>query len=215
MKIRFIARLAFALLLLPAAALFAQTIEEQQMAGEPVAGPKLPMFRLNVEGGYSYRTAKAVDSYYEQLKSGYNVASNMSIFLGQQYGLCFHYSRSMAKASEGLIEDNVAVSLYSAGLAERRYINGNVIFVGDMVVGMVTYEDEGRAGAFSGTIKGSTFGLTGLLGFDFMISPSVAVGFDVSYMLGHLSQVTLNGVTQDVDEGLNRFDFNGGIKYYW
>lgn len=195
--------------------------------------------RLNLEGGYSYRTASVgggvpdvLKSYIEDLMSGSNIAITASYFFGKKYGICLHFSRAMFSNSKGnlvaydaagtvlgtgSVEDDIAISMYSVGLAERHvFKQGKVIFIGNLSLGPVTYVDEAKALGNSLEYKGSTFGFCGLLGLDFKITPNVALGADISYVVATLQSVTINGEDGGtVNEGLNRFDFNAGVKYYY
>ena len=85
----------------------------------------------------------------------------------------------------------------------------------DLVIGMATYQDDAQIGSAPHVRKGNSFGITGLMGFDFMIGPNAALGFDVSYLVGTVAQGMQDGLSVDMNESLNRFDFNGGLKYYW
>ncbi|MDI6804564.1 MAG: hypothetical protein QME58_12095 [Bacteroidota bacterium] len=198
-----------------------------------------PKFRINIEGGYSYRTTEVsgnvpadFKSYMEKLKSGYNIAVNFTYFFGEEYGICFNYSRFMTSNSidgvviynkttgsilgVGKMEDNIAISLYGVGLAQRKILSESILLYASGVLGLATYFDDGKLLNIPVEIDGSGFALSGLVGLDFKLGPDWAFGLDISYLLGTVSNFKVNGKSVNLGkESLNRFDFNIGLKYFF
>lgn len=197
-------------------------------------------FRINIEGGYSYRTAEVsgnvpadFKSYIEKLKSGYNIAANISYFFNEEYGVCLGYSRFMTSNSmdgvyiydpawgdtygPGIMEDDITISYFGIGMAGRKiFSDGNILLIGNFSLGITSYTNNSKLIDDSYKIEGSTFAYSGSLGLDFMLSRNWAFGFGISYLGGTLKDAKVNGVSVDLgEENLFRFDFNVGIKYYF
>ncbi len=198
-----------------------------------------PKFRINVEGGYSYRTAEVsgnvpadFKSYIEKLKSGYNIAANFTYFFGEEYGICFHFSRFMTSNSVdgvvvydietgnilgvGKMENNISIAMYGVGLAQRKFLSESILLYASGILGLATYSDDWKLPNKSVEIEGSAFALSGLVGLDFKLDPNWAAGLDILYLLGTVSNFKVNGKTADLGkESLNRFDVNIGLKYFF
>jgi hypothetical protein len=197
-------------------------------------------FRINIEGGYSYRTAKissdipaAFKSYMEKLKSGYNIAANISYFFNEEYGVCLGYSRFMTSNSmdgvyiydpawgdtygPGIMEDDITISYLGIGMAGRKiFSDGNILLIGNFSLGMASYTNDSKLIGSTFKIEGSTFAYSGLLSLDFMLDRNWALGFGISYLGGTLKDAKVNGRSAKLgEENLFRFDFNVGIKYYF
>ena len=200
----------------------------------------LPKMRLNVEGGYSYRTVKIpggipseLKSYMSGLKSGYNLAIDLTYFFHKEYGITVNYSRFSASNSMGNIEyideqtnqsgigsmeDNMLFSFIGLGVTQRKLLgNRSRLLISNISMGKLSYNNDSRVIYYPLDIEGSTVALHGLLGLDFFISPKFALGGSISYLLGSLSKIKVNGTESRLseNENLNRFDFNVGIKYYF
>jgi hypothetical protein len=200
----------------------------------------LPKMRLNAEGGYSYRTVKIpagtpseLESYMSGLKSGYNLSIDLTYFFHKEYGITVNYSRFSASNSMenleyideqtgesgmGSMEDNMLFSFFGLGVTQRKLLgNGASLLISNISMGKLSYNNDSRVIYYPLDIEGSTVALHGLFGLDFFISPEFALGGSISYLLGSLSKIKVNGTESSLseNENLNRFDFNVGIKYYF
>lgn len=198
-----------------------------------------PKYRINIESGYSYRTAEVsgnipadFKNYMEKLKSGYNISANITYFFGEEYGICFNYSTFMTSNSVdgvvvydietgnilgvGKMENNITISMYGVGLAQRKLLSESILLYASGTLGLTTYFNDWKLPNKSVEIEGSTLAFSGLVGLDFKLDPNWAAGLDISYLLGTVSDFKVNGKGVDLGkESLNRFDFNVGIKYYF
>ncbi len=187
--------------------------------------------RINVEGGYSYRIAKVSENippglkeYADKLKSGFNVAANISYFLGVKSGLCLNYNRFSTSNSmsvlydggAGKMEDNITISYFGMGLAVRDiFNNGKIFLIANISMGYCSYNNDGKL-IYPIQIEGSTYAYSGLLNLDFMVSRNWALGFGISYLGGTLKDATVNGQSANLgEENLSRLDFNAGVRYYY
>ncbi len=195
--------------------------------------------RINIEGGYSYRTAKVAENvptgfkdYVEKLKSGFNIAANLGLFVWEHYGICIYFSRFTTSHSvnnilvydqvndkilgPGKIEDNITVLFYGIGLTQRLALREDIILIGQGIIGQADYTDEGQLIDNDIEIKGSSFAFTGLLGLDFRFFNNIVFGLNVSYLIStvdaDVTKPLLAGI--NIKENLNRFDFNVGIRIY-
>ncbi len=200
----------------------------------------LPKMRLNVEGGYSYRTVKIpagtsseMESYLGGLKSGSNFSMDLTYFIHKEFGITMTYSRFSASNSlaniefydqstnetfVGSMEDNMIFSYVGVGVSQRRlYGNGSGLFIANLALGKLSYNNDSRVVNFPFDIEGSTIALHGLIGLEFFLSKEFGLGGSISYVLGSLGQIKVNGneIPLSENENLNRFDFNIGLKYYF
>ena len=194
--------------------------------------------RIGLEGGYGCRLARVADNdpladYLEELKTGLNYGVSLAYIFGLEYGICLRFSQFITSSAmdndtlistidsaiilPGSIENHVTISYVGAGLGQRKILGGGrVLFFNEVTIGALFYTDAFKSVNLSFDRIGSTFGLGGALGFDFMITDNVALGFNVAYVLGSLSSLKINGETVNLDtnEGLTRFDFNLGLRFY-
>lgn len=200
----------------------------------------LPKLRLNVEGGYSYRTAKIPSDmpsdlkiYIEDLMKGYNFAIDLTYFFNTEYGIGIKYSNFSAsnfmdnvsyyneltdESGVGSMEDNISLSFIGVGITNRKLLgNGNTLLIGNLSAGQLSYNNDSRVIDLPLDIEGSTFGLHALVGLDFFVSEKLGLGGSLSYIIGSLSKIKVNGtnISFSENESLNRFDFNVGLKYYF
>ena len=196
--------------------------------------------RINIEGGYSYRMAKLDENipsdfkdYVNKLKSGFNIAANISYFFSEEYGVSLGYSRfmtsnsmggvyiydpiSMTTRGPGIMEDDIAISFFGIGMAGRKiFSDGDILLIGNFSLGVASYNNDAKLLDDSYLIEGSTFAYTGLLSLDFMLSSNWALGFGISYLGGTLKDAKVNGESANLgEENLFRLDFNIGVKYYF
>jgi hypothetical protein len=195
--------------------------------------------RIGLEGGYGYRLARVADKdplvadYLEELKTGPNYGVSFAYIFGLEYGICLKFSQFFTSNAmdnvtlistvdgsvigPGRMADHITISYVCAGLGQRKILGGGrVLFFGEVTIGALLYSDAFKFVDMSYDRTGNTFGFGGALGFDFMISDNLALGLNVAYVMGTLSSEKVNGQTVNLDtnEGLTRFDFNAGLRYY-
>ncbi len=190
--------------------------------------------RLALDFGLSFRTAKIYDGiptslreYTKQLKSGFTYGANFTGFFNENNGIGFKYSLHSSKNEMGTLvygtmntlKDHIKIT-YIAPFYSYRVLNpaNNNAWFFNTGLGYLAYKDDYQVATTSSTIKGSTLGLNLDLGYDFMLSPGFAMGFQISYVVGTLTKYEDGRSTIELDEddyeSLNRIDITFGIRFY-
>ncbi|MBK9105815.1 MAG: hypothetical protein IPL92_14905 [Saprospiraceae bacterium] len=200
-----------------------------------VDGPKdFPRLRLAINGGWSYRLAKVAGNlsstqqdYIKGLKSGYSYGAELAYYWSKKAGIGAKYdvfrSRNELEDVSGqvvVLSDDVAISFigpyYSSRFLTANKKNSFLMNVG---LGYVGYNDK----AFFGSdyeLTGGTAGLLVDLGYDIGLSKSFALGFQLSFIGGTLTQYMIddgfNTTTIELDEdeyeGLARINLSVGLR---
>lgn len=191
-----------------------------------------PHFRLAINGGWSYRLAKAADSnspevdeYIKELKSGYSYGADVTLYWSRYSGLGARYDvfRSKNKLEDGsflLASDDISITFigpyYSSRFLMANKKNSLMFNAG---LGYVGYKDK----AYFITdyeLTGATAGLLLDLGYDIGLSERFAVGFQLSLIGGILTQYKIDDGfnTQTIEleeeeyEGLGRINLSVGLR---
>lgn len=200
-----------------------------------VDGPKdFPRLRLAINGGWSYRLAKVAGNlsstqqdYIKGLKSGYSYGAELAYYWSKKAGIGAKYdvfrSRNELEDVSGqvvVLSDDVAISFigpyYSSRFLTANKKNSFLMNVG---LGYVGYNDK----AFFGSdyeLTGGTAGLLVDLGYDIGLSKTFALGFQLSFIGGTLTQYMIddgfNTTTIELDEdeyeGLARINLSVGLR---
>lgn len=191
-------------------------------------------FRLSLNGGPSYRTAKVSGSipgeyqdYMKDLKKGMHISGDVAYFVNETVGLGLKFSRFTADneiqyGSESL-NDNIAISFFGPMLSTLYYsANRKNALFSNIAMGYLGYRDQGEANGTDMEIKGSTFGLAADLGYQIGLSDRFSLGITLSYTIGTLSKFEVsNGVsttTMELDgdekENLGRLDLSVGLIFH-
>jgi len=201
-----------------------------------------PHFRAALTGGWSYRVAPIssgmspyLEKYMKDLKSGYHYGVDLSYYFSEQLGFGlkgYNYrsknelnnvSVTMSDGSTqyGTLSDNISISFigpfFSTRLLDGKKRNSLLLNFG---IGYMGYLD--KAVLISDfTMKGSTVGLSWDIGYDIGLSKNIAIGFQLSYMIGTLTQYKLSDgintetirLQQGNYEGLSRIDVSIGLRF--
>lgn len=200
-----------------------------------VDGPKdFPRLRLAINGGWSYRLAKVAGNlsstqqdYIKGLKSGYSYGAELAYYWSKKAGIGAKYdvfrSRNELEDVSGqvvVLSDDVAISFigpyYSSRFLTANKKNSFLMNVG---LGYVGYNDK----AFFGSdyeLTGGTAGLLVDLGYDIGLSKSFALGFQLSFIGGTLTQYMIDDgfktttieLDEDEYEGLARINLSVGLR---
>jgi len=198
-----------------------------------------PHLRIAVTGGYAYRTGKlpdgidiATEEYLKDLKSGYHIGADVSYFFSEFMGVGMKYDVFRSKSeyskyssyssySNDDISDDMTINFIGPLFVGRFYdADKQNCFVMDVGMGYLGYKDKAYAGS-DFTIKGSTLGLRWDFGYDITLSKNIAIGLQLSFMLGTLTQYKTNEygyyetveLDEDSYEDLNRIDLSIGIRF--
>ncbi len=199
-----------------------------------------PKMRINVEGGYSYRTVKVpsgipteLKNYINDLKKGFNLSVDLAYYFHREYGVGIHFSYASSasfmdniyyineltgESGVGSMKDDIALTFVGFGITHRKLIGaGNMLMISNITVGPLLYNDDARFIDFYMDIEGSTLALHGLFGVDYLLSERLGIGVSLSYVLGSLDRIKVNGkyIHLEEKENLNRYDLNLGLRYYF
>jgi hypothetical protein len=200
-----------------------------------------PHMRFAINGGWSYRMAKISDNipsefekYMKDLKSGYHYGCDLSFYFSEQLGFGFKYNHYQSKnelenvtftfqdgsTRSGLMSDDISINFigpfFSTRLLDASKKNSFLLNLG---IGYMGYTDNAVL-VSDLTIEGNTVGICWDMGYDIAISKNLSLGFQVSYLMGTLTQYE---VTQGMDvetvklekdnyESLSRLDVSMGLR---
>ncbi len=198
-----------------------------------------PQFRLAITGGYAYRTGKLPDGvgttteeYLKDLKSGFHIGADATYFFSEFMGVGMKYdvfrskseyskySFSAVRSNEDL-SDDMTINFIGPLFVGRFYDSDKQnCFVMDLGMGYLGYNDDAHLSS-DFNIKGATVGLCWDFGYDITLSKNVAIGLQLSFMLGTLTQYKTNEygnyetveLDEDLYEDLNRVDLSIGIRF--
>lgn len=214
-----------------------------EVGAEKIIGHQsYPHFRAALNGGWSYRVAPIGDgmpTYLEQylrtLKSGYHYGVDLSYYFSEELGIGLKAYNSRSKnelhdvsvrlsngtTQRGTMSDNISISfigpLFSTRLLDSNKKNSLLLNFG---FGYMGYLD--KAVLISDfTLKGGTVGMCWEIGYDIGVSKNFAIGFQVAYIIGTLTQYQLyDGVNSETIhleqghyEGLSRLDVSVGLRF--
>lgn len=117
----------------------------------------------------------------------------------------------------GYIEDNISMSFIGPTLYERvKILSDKILIVSNVTLGRIHHHNEARIDYVSVLIKGNTFGISGLLGLDYLLNDNFSIGVDISTLTGKFSQYEINGQKMDLaeDDNVNRWNFNIGLRMF-
>lgn len=201
-----------------------------------VDGPKdFPRFRLAVNGGLSYRLSKIpsglsrdLEEYIRGLKSGYSFGADATYYWSKGGGIGVKYDVFRSKnefeylAGQGVeFSDDITIR-YIGPYYSSRILGANKVnnFFSNVGLGYVGYKDDAYIGT-DVTLTGGTVGLLVDIGYDIGLSKSLAMGFQISFIGGTLTQYKIsdgfNTETVELDEeeyeGLARINLSVGLRF--
>jgi hypothetical protein len=199
-------------------------------------------FRVALNGGYSYRTAKLAEGvqtdfmdYTKELKSGYHLGADFTYFYNESFGFGFKYclfnsSNSMdnvylednnGNRLYGKMSDNIKISYFGPSFSTRQYSfkNSNVFYMSGSLGYFGYVNDAVFVDDFK--ISGKTLGLSLGVGYDVKLSEDLSLGFQFSILRGLMTKYDLTdgGYTEEIQleqgsyESLNRIDFSVGLVF--
>ena len=199
-------------------------------------------FRLAVNGGYSYLTAKVGESvpgdfkdYIKELKSGYHLGGDLTYFFTEPLGFGIKYylfksSNSLdniyredsdGNRTYGKMSDDLTISFIGPTFSTRLLNhNKNKAFIMNVSLGYMGYSND-KIIIDKYKMTGSTMGLSFDIGYDIALSENLSLGFHISSLTGTLFEYVWNdgGRTETIKlekgeyESLNRIDFSVGLRF--
>lgn len=199
-------------------------------------------FRIAINGGYSYQTAKVAESvpadfkdYIKELKSGYHWGGDITYYFTEPLGVGFKYyqfhsSNNMdniyvedmnGNRRYGIMSDELKIS-FIGPLFSSRFFNKDKskALIMNLSMGYMGYHvDKVMVDPF--TMNGNTLGSSMDIGYDIELSKKVMLGFQISLISGTLSKYNWDDGTstrtikleKDEYESLHRIDLSVGLRF--
>jgi len=199
-------------------------------------------FRIALNGGYSYQTAKVAESvpsdfkdYISELKSGYHFGGDLTYYFTEPLGFGFKYyllksSNSLdniyledtdGNRTYGKMSDDLTISFVGPTFSTRflSHNKKNALLM-NLSLGYIGYSND-KIIIDEYKMTGSTMGLSFDIGYDIGLSENLSLGFQISFLSGTLFEYDWNDgsktETIDLEEGeyesLNRIDFSVGLRF--
>jgi hypothetical protein len=178
-----------------------------------------------------------LQDYYTELRGGRGFQGRFHVFVSPD--LAIGMQVSTFEASHGVIAelqfddhpDSVVIGDFNT--------NVSLLFIGPSIMGRYYFQDSSFLVNYTFAIgylrfrqeefiidtnflyEGTSFGMNGDLGLEYLLSPNVAIGIGVGYGLGAVSNmdITVNGQTESIDldepEGLARINFFTGLRFHF
>ena len=199
-----------------------------------------PKYRIALNGGLSYQTAKtsssvpdALRDHAKQLKSGYNWGADIHFLTSEYFGFGLKYNTFYSSNVENNVNLTLPDNTVLYGIKDVNYIhfigpsvlfkfvssNGKNAWVSSASIGYMGYKQEQQTGNRNFTYTAATLGLNLDFGYDIYLSKKLSLGLMVSFVTGSLGEVDLeeNGISQaiELDErgSLSRIDFSAGLRW--
>lgn len=199
--------------------------------------------QIAVNGGYAFRTAPFASDisgdykdYLRKLSRGPDLGASLRINLVQGITLGLHYDQFFkAQQIAGYVIDNEG-NIYEGTISNAHkitFIGGSLGMLTsvsrnkrhylcmDLLLGYLGYEDKAEEFGQSYTLSGKTLGYGLGIGYDFKITRHIAVGAEVLYIKGALSEMLYENGAQrrtidlsNSKEGLQRIIFKAGLRFY-
>ena len=199
-------------------------------------------YRISVNGGYSYQTAKVSGSvpsdfkdYIKELKSGYHLGGDLTYYFNEPLGFGIKYylfksSNSLdniyledinGNRRYGKMSDDLTISFIGPTFSTRllNHDKSNVLLM-NMSLGYMGYSNNAVV-IDKYKITGSTMGLAFDFGYDIGLSENLALGIQLSLLTGTLFEYDWNDGTKTQKiklergayESLNRIDLSVGLRF--
>lgn len=199
-------------------------------------------FRIAINGGYSYQTAKIAESvpsdfknYISELKSGYHFGGELTYYFTEPLGFGLKYylfksSNSLdniyledtdGNRTYGKMSDDLTISFIGPSFSTRLLSHDKKnAFLMNLSLGYMGYSND-KVIIDKYKMTGSTMGLSFDIGYDIGLSENLSLGFQISYLTGTLFEYDWNdGIkTETIKlekgeyESLNRIDFSVGLRF--
>ena len=199
-----------------------------------------PKYRIALNGGLSYLTAKtsssvpdALRDHAKQLKSVYNWGADIHFLTSENLGFGLKYNTFYSSNVENNVSQTLPNNTVLYGIKDVNYIhfigpsvlfkfvssNGKNAWVSSASIGYMGYKQEQQIGNRNSTYTAATLGGNLDFGYDIYLSKKLSLGLMVSFAAGSLGEVDLeeNGISQTIElderENLSRIDFSAGLRW--
>lgn len=199
-------------------------------------------FRISLNAGFSYQTAKIHQSvpsefrnYVNDLKSAYHFGFDLSYFFSEYVGFGLKYSMFQSSNSMdniyiedstgfreyGKMSDDIKISFFGPMISTRllSYNSKNALII-SLALGYMNYQND-KILVNKYIMSGNTFGLSIGIGYDIGLSEDLSLGFEISAISGTLFEYKWNdGKSTEIVklkngeyESLSRIDFSIGLRF--
>ncbi len=199
-------------------------------------------FRIAINGGYSYHTAKISNTvpsdfkdYIKKLKSGSIFSGDLTYYISEPLGLGVKYSLSKYSNSlgdiyledmygdrtYGMMKDEISISFIGPAFSTR-FLNHDKsnAFLMSLSLGYMGYSNN-KVLIDRYKITGSTMAMALDFGYDIGLNENLSLGFQISFVTASLNKLHMDdGITKQTIklekgeyEGLNRIDFSVGLRF--
>jgi outer membrane protein W len=209
-----------------------------------VANASPPKFRVGMQIGYGYRVAPipqntpaALKNHLSILKNNLNFGADISYYFKNNIGFGVKYNGISAKAhtsnvmyvlEDGFIiydklSNKIEIHFIGAFLSTRYFLESNKHCVfANVGAGYVRYKDHAVFINQSVKMTGNTAAFFAEIGYDFLVTNHLAIGFQLSVILGQLQAIYLTmsniKVKEELDrtqrENLGHIDISLGFRFY-
>jgi hypothetical protein len=200
-----------------------------------------PQFHLSFSYAWSKLISPISDqidpslrAYLEELRTGRSYQFRAHIFINEDIGLGFVFSNFQTSNSglgyiedlqtgqiiSGTISDKVRLNFFAPSVIGRLQLSETLYLNYTLAAGYLDYRNDAYVVVEPILFEGGTFGMLGDMSLDILISKNIALGFGLGFSTGALNNVdvTNGNVTNSMElpepEGLTRFNFFGGIRFY-
>ncbi|OFX69203.1 MAG: hypothetical protein A2X12_11530 [Bacteroidetes bacterium GWE2_29_8] len=200
-----------------------------------------PHWRLSGNKGYNYLigiisndVSYEFKQYVKELKKGTNYSIDLSYYMKNKFGVGFQYKlfhtfnemdniyiiTSTGATKYGKMSDDIT-TVFIGPFFTTRLLSMNKLnaFVANIGIGFINYYDK-KVVVDNYTITANTIGLSFGVGYDVGLSKNIAVGMQLAFTLGGLSEYQLKDgsstqtvkLPSDSYESLNRIDLSLGLR---
>ncbi|MBN1561744.1 hypothetical protein JW998_15945 [candidate division KSB1 bacterium] len=168
------------------------------------------------------------ENYIQNLHSGVNIVGQVGLFLSPHYsvGLKYIHHRTTAEIfslkadtdpDPDIIKDDIIIQNFMFDVGFHQSASRMVIFHAGADIGGLFYSNERHLADETVDIEGVSLSAVFSGGVDFLLRRNVALGFELSYLLGSIKDPQVSGHSQPISarQRLNRFDINAGVRFYF
>ncbi|MFV0268376.1 MAG: hypothetical protein ACK5HT_14710 [Draconibacterium sp.] len=199
-------------------------------------------FRVAINGGFSYETAKVGDNvpadfkdYVKDLKSGYHYGGDITYYFSEPLGVGLKFNQfnssndidiylddEYGNRTYGKMSDDLSISFIGPMFSTRLLSNSKKnAFLLNLAMGYMGYSNDKVIGGYKYDMTGSSFGMALDLGYDIGISEKLSLGFQLSLFAGSLTKYKQDdGISVETVklekgsyESLNRIDLSVGLRF--
>lgn len=192
-----------------------------------------PRWRLALNGGYTYQFGGYENNppdYAKKLRPFFNLGSEFHFFPSENLGIGIKFNRTASKVRHEFnpplpiigaaqtinnIDEKVRFTYVALSVVSRKNTAENQYLTYGLSAGVINYKD---IGTLNGNIpleeEGQSFGINFEIGYDFVVTQKLGLGFNAGLNLARINQISTGGSTiSNADFDVSRFDVTLGIRF--